>query len=244
MKDVLIKQVQVKREQKGSQICLMDQEIRNTRVCYHKLKEEEICWKPCENAARILFVCSGTVEFRSGSKCVSFLGRGVFIGKAEAETTAAVNGEAELLEIIRYLTKEEYDCLKGSTDFPYVLHYENAQRYLEEGKSEKTISRMLVPQRLIPRFAMGSVETYGKDLIEPHSHPLLEQFFFSFAENECALLIDDLVWPYSGNTLLHIPLGSMHGVSSEKEQTVHYLWMDFLFDEKGLQYMDEVHHMI
>jgi hypothetical protein len=94
---------------------------------------------------------------------------------------------------------------------------------------------------MIPRFAMGSVETYGDDLIGQHTHPLLDQFFFSFPENDMDLLIDDFSLNMKGDTLLHIPLGSNHGVRVAGKQCAHYLWIDFLLYPEGLTYLDETH---
>ena len=93
-------------------------------------------------------------------------------------------------------------------------------------------------------FAMGSVETYGKDRIEQHSHPHLEQYFFSLAENNCIALIDDLQYPFGPNSVLHIPLGSNHGIHLDDEHSCHYLWIDFLLNEEALEYLDTAHTIV
>ena len=139
-------------------------------------------------------------------------------------------------------TEDKAEIGSGCTVYPVTGRYEDALQYRDPFKSEKTISRALLPQRTIPRFAMGSVETYGDDLIGQHAHPLLDQFFFSFPENDMDLLIDDIVYPMKGNSLVHIPLGSDHGVSVKGKQTAHYIWIDFIQDpEKANHYLDEVH---
>ena len=81
------------------------------------------------------------------------------------------------------------------------------------------------------------------DLIAKHTHPMLEQFFFGLDENNCIALIDDVRYPFTGNMLLHIPLGSDHGVLLEETHACHYLWMDFLLNEEALRYMDEAHRL-
>jgi len=88
---------------------------------------------------------------------------------------------------------------------------------------------------------MGSNESYGPDRVESHSHPPLDQFFFSFPENDVVLLIDDMKQPYGGNTLLHVPLGSNHGVEIPEGKKMHYMWIDSIVDPKGISYLDEVH---
>ena len=149
-------------------------------------------------------------------------------------------GDAHLLEIRWKLTEKEIQEMESAA-LPFTQTYEQAQKYRDPFKSEKTISRAIVPHRVLPRFAMGSVETYGTDLIGQHAHPLLDQFFYSFSENDCILLIDSLQHPMKGDTILHIPLGSNHGVFVGETQCAHYLWIDFIPDESGLNYLDEVH---
>lgn len=232
------------REEKAS-VCLMDQEIPGTRVSCHVLPcDGEKIFPPCRGFARILFVCGGEAEFSSPSGRVSFPGRGVYIGKADESITVTARKPSQLLELWRWLDEEEFAQVLASKDLPYSLEYDQAHRYTEACKSPKTVSRMLVEARLIPRFAMGSVETYGTDRIEQHTHPLLEQFFFGLEENNCVALIDDVRFPFTGNMLLHIPLGSNHGVDLEERHSCHYLWMDFLLNEEALKYMDEAHTII
>ena len=38
-------------------------------------------------------------------------------------------------------------------------------------------------------------------------------------------------------SLLHIPLGSSHSVSVEKEEVMYYVWMDFFMDKKGEEWL-------
>lgn len=226
-------------------VCLMDQEIAGTKVTCHVLPAREaILFSACEDYVRILFICSGEVTVQDSAASREFAGRGVFIGKADQAVTVHAKTDARILELCRWLEPDEFNLILHSEALPYCLAYSDASKYTEDCKSPKTVSRMLVPQRLIPRFAMGSVETYGKDRIEKHTHPMLEQFFFSLEENNCIVLIDDLQYPFPGNMLLHIPLGSDHGVLLEEEHACHYLWMDFLLSEDGLQYMDQAHKIV
>ena len=51
------------------------------------------------------------------------------------------------------------------TQFPLIQVYRNSKQYRDRNKSDKTISRSCVDQRKIPRFAYGSVETYGIDAV-------------------------------------------------------------------------------
>lgn len=127
---------------------------------------------------------------------------------------------------------------------PYALEYAAAVKYREDCKSEKTVSRMLLPEGIIPRLAMGSVQTTGPDRVEKHEHPFCDQLFFSLPENDMLVDIDDVAFPMQGNTLLHIPLASSHGVTVPPRGTAHYLWIDFIIDPRGIEYMHSAHEEI
>ena len=101
---------------------------------------------------------------------------------------------------------------------------------------------MMIPHRIIPRFAIGSVESYGYDYVKPHAHPMLDQFFFSFPENDMDVIINGEHIPMGGNMILHIPLGSDHGVEVTEGKHMHYIWIDFLPDnDLGLKRLDDRH---
>lgn len=147
-----------------------------------------------------------------------------------------------VLEVIWELTDNDIGILASSgTRFPIRQNYADAQQYRDYFKSEKTISRTLVAPRTLPRFAMGSVESIGPDHIQPHAHPMLDQLFFTFAENRITLLVDGARHPVAGNTLLHIPLGSDHGVDLDEGHRMHYIWIDFFMEEKDMDYLVEFH---
>ena len=192
---------------------------------------------------RILFLCQGEVTFALGGHSWHYSQKAVFVPLPEQTTEVRVSRTAHLLEIRWALIDADRAELAGkAAEFPVTQMYMAAMQYRDPFKSEKTISRAILPHRTIPRFAMGSVETYADDLIGQHEHPLLDQFFFSFPENDMTLLIDDLQYPMGANTLLHIPLGSNHGVSVTRKQVAHYIWIDFIPDpEKGNAYLDDVH---
>jgi hypothetical protein len=125
--------------------------------------------------------------------------------------------------------------------YPFAKSYEACEHYRDYFKSDKTISRTLVPPFTLPRFSMGSVETCGPDRVEPHAHPVLDQLFFSFSENDCTLLINGARFHFGGNCLLHIPLGSDHGIDAKPGDTVQYLWIDFFQKSDDMQYLVDTH---
>ena len=125
--------------------------------------------------------------------------------------------------------------------YPVVRRYEQCEKYRDYFKTPKTVSRTLVHPFTLPRFSMGSVETTGPDRIEPHAHPMLDQHFFSFADNRCTLLVDGERHPFGGNRLLHVPLGSEHGIDAAPGDVVNYLWIDFFEKSEDMEYLVQVH---
>lgn len=224
---------------------IMDGEIPGTRVVRHVLEKDGTLTFPAEKGfIRIFFICSGLICF-SCAENICLQQHDTYIANPQMPVNASTDVRAEMLEIRRYMNEAEYlrVCFHGSS-LPFTAVFDQTPTYTEDCKSERTVSRMLVPARIVPRFAMGSVETGGDDQVAPHTHPMLEQFFFGLTGNDCDALIDDCVVPFRGNTLLHIPLGSMHGIRSTGRQVVRYIWMDFLMDEKGLAYMDSAHKLV
>jgi hypothetical protein len=192
---------------------------------------------------RILFLCEGAAAFSVSGRTWNFAHRAVFVPAPEQTADVKIVRTARLLEIRwALLPADRAELADKAGQFPIAQAYADALQYRDPFKSEKTISRAILPHRLLPRFAMGSVETYADDLIGQHEHPLLDQFFFSFPENRMTLLIDDLRLPMGPDTLLHVHLGSNHGVSVTGDEVAHYLWIDFIPDpEKGNAYLDAVH---
>ena len=115
--------------------------------------------------------------------------------------------------------------------------------YTEDIKSAKTINRMILPEGMVPRFCMGSVQTEGPDAVAEHEHPMLDQLFFGLDGCHCTCVADDEKIMLTENMLLHIPLGSKHAVSVDEGNILHYIWFDFFLTLEGQKYMNEQHHM-
>ncbi len=219
-------------------------EIPGATVYHHVLPAGDVVQFMADPSfLRILFLCQGEVRFSIGDKEWLYAQKAVFVPLPEQAVEVKVAQTAHLLEIRWALIQTDWDELREKAAlFPITQRYADAMQYRDPFKSEKTISRAIIPHRMLPRFAMGSVETYADDLIGQHEHPLLDQFFFSFPENRMTLLIDDIQYPMGADTLLHIPLGSNHGVSVTGDEVAHYIWIDFIPDaERGNAYLDEVH---
>ena len=149
---------------------------------------------------------------------------------------------ASLLEIRLKLTEEEVGLTEKK--LPIILKYSEARAYKEDCKSEKTTSRMILDDGIIPRFAMGSVETEGPDSVAEHEHANVEQFFFSLPKTETYLTVSGEKLPFPEKTAMHVPLGSSHGVAVDEGQKLHYLWCDFYLDETTSDYIKSAHKFI
>ena len=154
-------------------------------------------------------------------------------------TITATGVPAEYLEVLLDLQAHEATPLLAKA--PYFCRYSKCEPYAEAIKSPKTISRTIVPAGTIPRFCMGSVETMGPDTVGAHAHPMLEQLFFGLPANACVVTADGIEAAFGDGMLLHIPLGSRHGVRVEEGKRLHYVWMDFFRNEEDVTYIREQH---
>ena len=100
---------------------------------------------------------------------------------------------------------------------------------------------MILLDGILPGFAMGSVETIGPDTVADDCHPEVDQFFFTLPEHYSNLLIDGEPHELFGNSVVHIPLGSVHGSIIPEGAHMHYLWCDFMVSEESHAYMSAAH---
>ncbi len=230
----------------NTEIELCRSEIPGARPIYHTLlKGNTLELDGSIGCYRIfILLCGETVFSQSGAEH-RFDCRTLFIPSPDRSLLLSAATDTALLEIQWDIASEDEALIREyRTEFPIIQKYSESIQYTDPNKSEKTISRMMVPQRVLPRFSIGSVESYGYDLVRSHSHPMLDQFFFSFPENDMNVLINGEPIHMEGNVILHIPLGADHGVEVEKGKHMHYMWIDFLPDNAlGLKRLDERHHV-
>lgn len=228
----------------NNEIELMKGEIANTRVFYYTIEAgSSKTFAANEGYYHILVLIQGDADLETDGKKYNYSERVTIVPSPEKESVIAVNTDAAVLEIRWNIADEDKALLEEyQTQFPVIKPYAASIQYVDPNKSEKTISRMMIPHRIIPRFAIGSVESYGYDYVKPHSHPMLDQFFFSFPENDMNVLINGEPIHMLGNEIIHIPLGADHGVEVTEDKHMHYMWIDFLPDnESGLKRLDDRH---
>ncbi len=192
----------------------------------------------------ILILIEGEADFICDGKTYHYTERVTFVPSATQNLDIVAKTDLQILEIQWDIFPEDEQMLEEyKTEFPVNVLYTESIQYVDRNKSEKTISRMMIPQRIIPRFSIGSDESYGHDIVKSLAHPMLDQFFFSFPENEMNVLINGEPIPMLGNIIMHIPLGADHGVEVFEGKHMHYMWIDFMPDnELALKRLDDSHH--
>ncbi len=155
--------------------------------------------------------------------------------------TATADSNLHYLKISSALTAQDHLDLKElpeeNTQSVYYAKFSDCQPYVEPIKSPNTVSRTILSNEYIPRIAMGTVQTKGPDEVGAHEHPMLEQIFLGLSKNNCTVYADDAKTTFPPFSVLHIPLGSRHSVTVDKDETLYYVWMDFFLDKKGEEWL-------
>ena len=193
---------------------------------------------------RIMLVLEGAGTLRSDAWEQHVEGLSVAIPRLDAPLSA-VPSPGSLLTILELrwamVPGDAGSLARAHAQLPYFLPYAAARPYSEAIKSAQTVSRTLVPTGIVPRFAAGSVETRGPDAVGEHAHPMLEQLFLGLPGNDCTVTADGQSHRLGACTLLHIPLGSVHGVRVADGAALHYIWLDFFRDAAGEAWIADMH---
>ena len=229
--------------QKDECVAMLPGAIPGAKVFLHRMETgDSKQFKAIVDKAFIFLTIDGKYSFSANDKEVDVEGRYIFIPGFDQVAEFKAESKTRLIVIQWDIPENGKDEWKNSKHrFPYIQEYITSTQYRDANKSDKTISREMVQQRIVPGFCMGSVESYGYDKVAQHPHPMLDQFFFSFPENDIDVLIDDFKVPMKGDTLLHIPLGSNHGVEVLDGNHMHYIWIDFFLGQAGLDRLDRSH---
>lgn len=126
---------------------------------------------------------------------------------------------------------------KENTETIYFKKFTDCKSYTEPIKSPQTTSRTILPNKYIPRVAMGTVKTIGPDAVGAHVHAMLEQLFLGLADNQTIVYADDAQIDFPEHSILHIPLGSSHSVEVKNHKEMYYVWMDFFLDKDGEEWL-------
>jgi hypothetical protein len=191
---------------------------------------------PDPGTAYVVLFFSGDGEVQLGEWRASWAGVAALAGTASA-TFRATSAQLEYLELLLERSSEEIERARMF----FFARYADCETYGESIKSATTVSRTIVPPDVVPRFCMGSVEAMGPDEVGAHAHPILEQLFWGLPGNECLVAANEARAVFGERMLLHVPLGSRHGVSVPAGKRLHYVWMDFFRSEADLAYIQQEH---
>ncbi len=154
----------------------------------------------------------------------------------------AVGTSLVFLELCILISEKDHAVFAAqSAQYPFFVTWSDCETYREKIKSEKTVNRMMLPEFTFPRFCIGAVQTTGPDTVGRHDHGMLEQLFFGLKNNHCRVLADDASTEFLENDLLHIPLGSSHGVEVDQGFDLNYIWIDLFRDHSAMEYIANEH---
>lgn len=223
---------------------ILENEIKGIQVEHLAImKENSIIDAAKEGYKTIYLFVKGTGKIIAENKHYEIVPETIFLPNAVKNITieTAKNDTLHYIKISSKLTAQDLLDLKEfpteATQNVYYAKFTDCQSYTEPIKSPNTISRTILPNKIIPRIAMGTVQTIGPDEVGAHEHPMLEQLFLGLSKNHCTVYADDAHTQFSQYAILHIPLGSNHSVSVEKDKVLYYVWMDFFLDKKGEEWL-------
>ena len=207
---------------------VMKGEIAGLTCFFHSLPEGGLYTPPVsERASRVFFFVEGRGSIECGDRSHTVTEIALFAPGHQAASAIRASGPLSFLELSIDLAPADVAwAAEQKVKPPYFAAYSDCKTYREAIKSEKTVSRTLLPANIIPRFCAGSVQTSGPDRVAAHRHGMLEQLFFGLPENDCVVQADEASCPFGGSVLLHIPLGSEHSVRVAPGKPLHYIWID------------------
>ena len=161
------------------------------------------------------------------------------IGKVRFEVP-----EGEELHFLQFTKKLSPQDIEDLKNFPeenkydlFFTRFVDSQAYTEKIKSPNTVSRTVLPADIVPRVSLGTVEAKGPDEVGAHEHPMLDQLFLGLTDNDITVHADDASTELKAYSLLHIPIGSSHWVTVDKNKKMNYMWMDFFLTKEGQEWL-------
>lgn len=195
-----------------------------------------------ENISMFLFV-KGRGILKADTTSFKLVPESIAIPMTYKSITIEVD-EGEELHFIRFTKKLSEQDIADLNGFPddskydlYFTEFDDCEPYTEKIKSPNTVSRTVLPEDIIPRIALGTVEAPGPDEVGAHEHAMLDQLFLGLSDNDIVVHADGASAEFKEYSLLHIPVGSSHWVSVEENKRMYYLWMDFFLTKEGQEWL-------
>jgi len=222
---------------------ILENEIKGIQIEHVAISNDSIIDNAKEGYKTIYLFMKGTGNVLAKNTNYEIVPETILLPNIVKHITikAAAKETLHYLKISSKLTAQDHlDLIEfpaENTQHVYYAKFTDCQSYTEPIKSPNTISRTILPNKIIPRIAMGTVQTIGPDEVGAHEHPMLEQLFLGLSKNNCIVYADDAKTAFSQYEILHIPLGANHSVSVEKDEILYYVWMDFFLDKKGEEWL-------
>lgn len=177
---------------------------------------------------------SSSFQLEPESIAIPFASNNITIEVPDGDTLHFLQFTKELSEqdkedMISFPEENKYDI--------YFTRFSDCEPYTEKIKSPNTTSRTVLPADIIPRVALGTVETIGPDEVGAHEHAMLDQLFLGLTDNDVTVHADGSSTEFKAYSLLHIPIGSTHWVKVDENKKMYYLWMDFFLTKEGQDWL-------
>jgi len=195
-----------------------------------------------ENANMFIFI-KGTGTLTADTSSFNLVPESIAVPMTYKDIKIEVQ-EGEELHFVRFTKKLSEQDIEDLKEFPaenkydiYFTRFEDCEPYTEKIKSPNTVSRTVLPEDIIPRVALGTVEAPGPDEVGAHEHPMLDQLFLGLTDNDIVVHADNKSAHFKAYSLLHIPIGSSHWVTVEENKKMYYMWMDFFLTKEGQEWL-------
>jgi hypothetical protein len=219
---------------------LLHGEIADTKIehfCYAGPGSQTVALSS-ENANMFVFI-KGNGSFLADTMTYNIVPESIAIPFSLNSITIKIPA-GDTVHFVKFTKKLSVQDLEDMKAFPaenkftvYFKKFSDCTPYTEKIKSPNTVSRTVLPADILPRVSLGTVGTSGPDAVGAHKHPMLDQLFLGLAQNDITVHADDKSVNLGEFSILHIPTGSSHWATVEKDKKMYYLWMDFFLTKEG-----------
>jgi hypothetical protein len=195
-----------------------------------------------ENVDMFIFI-KGNGTLKTDTSSFNLVPESIAIPMAFKKITIEVK-DGEELHYVKFSKKLSAQDMEDLVAFPeekkydiFFTKFSDCESYTEKIKSPNTVSRTVLPEDIIPRVALGTVEAPGPDRVGAHEHAMLDQLFLGLTNNDIVVHADGASAEFKEYALLHIPIGSSHGVTVGENKIMYYMWMDFFLTKEGQEWL-------
>jgi len=240
----MIQSADLRKSCEGTVVSVLPDEVKGLVTSFVALPENQAYQAEIKEDTGLVYLFTGgmgRVEQGDNSWEITEIALFVPLPGGPFKITAA-NQRLDVLELAVAFSAEDRELYQENKHkIQSFQTYSSCGTYKERIKSARTISRTLLPEYTFPRLCIGSVETTGPDQVAAHQHPMLEQLFYGLKDNCCTVRADQQAVAFTERQLIHIPLGSNHGVEVSAGKKLHYIWIDLFKHQKGMEWIAQQH---